>query len=250
MIGKEISVAIANLINHSIQEELYPKGLKKGTIRPVYKKGKREEYANYRPITLLPSIDKIVEKYIAEQVHNFFKKTGAIYHNQFGFQKGKGTTDLLLKFTDEINGHLNDRKSVLVLFIGLSRAFDTLNHNKLIEKLDDCCIRGPLLSWCKDYLRNRSFSVRIDNAFSDTKTVLHGTAQGSVLGPLYFLAYVNDMNSCITYSTCYQFADDTCLVIAENDLLVAYKRLQSDFDNLAKWCHDAGLVLNRDKTKL
>lgn len=215
-----------------------------------FKKGKRDEYCNYRPITLLPSVDKIVEKFICEQIHTFYKKHSVIYHNQFGFQQGKGTTDLLSVFTDEVNEYLNDKKNVLVLFIDFSRAFDTLDHTKLVKRLDDCGIRGPLLDWCKNYLQNRGYSVKICNTHSKTMEAAHGTAQGSVLGPLHFLSYVNDMSNVIGNCTCYQYADDTCLVIGRNDLSMAYELLQADFDNLIKWCHDAGLVLNIGKTKL
>lgn len=250
MVGEDISVAIANLINSSIKQGYYPDALKKGCVRPIFKKGKKDDYSNYRPITLLPSVDKIVEKFLCEQIHAYYKKHDIIYGKQFGFQKGKGTAELLSSFTDEVNEYLNDKNNVLVLFIDFSRAFDTLNHSKLVERLEDCGIRGPLLDWCKNYLKNRKYNVKIENTFSDTIEAAHGTAQGSVLGPLHFLTYVNDMSKVISNCTCYQYADDTCLVIGRRDLQEAFRLLQSDFDYLTKWCHDAGLVLNAGKTKL
>jgi hypothetical protein len=248
--GTDGAIAIANLINTSIKTGIYPDELKLGCVRPIHKKGKRDDYLNYRPITLLSSIDKIVEKYVCEQIHEFYRKHDVIYKNQFGFQAGKSTDDLLMQFTDDVNEYLDSKKHVLVLFIDFSRAFDTLDHKQLISRLDNCGIRGPLLEWCVDYLKNRKFSVKINESYSDTVTVSQGTAQGSVLGPLHFLSYVNDMRYFINYSSCYQFADDTCLLVAHKDPDVACNLLQSDFDAIAKWCHDAGLVLNCDKTKI
>lgn len=250
MAGRGISVALTNLINRSVKMGSYPETLKMGCVRPIFKKGKKDEYSNYRPITLLPSVDKIVEKFICEQMHTYFRKHDVIYTNQFGFQQGKGTAELLSKFIDEVNEYLNDKNNVLVLFIDFSRAFDTLDHTKLIKKLDECGIRGPLLNWCKNYLQDRKYCVKICNAHSNTIEAKYGTAQGSVLGPLHFLSYVNNMRNVLKYCSCYQYADDTCIVIGRSDINVAYELLQADFDILSKWCHDAGLVLNVSKTKL
>ncbi|KAL0860682.1 hypothetical protein ABMA27_010026 [Loxostege sticticalis] len=139
---------------------------------------------------------------------------------------GKGTSDLLIKFTDEVNTNLNRKLHVCVLFIDFSRAFDTLDHKQLISKLNDCGIRGPLLNWCSSYLQNRTFQVKINDVSSEPIISTEGTAQGSVLGPLHFLSYVNEMNKYIQYSTCYQFADDTCLVAADKDPNKACDMLQ------------------------
>ncbi|KAL0832236.1 hypothetical protein ABMA28_001686 [Loxostege sticticalis] len=217
VVDKHISLPIANLINRSIVSGEYPDDLKIGCVRPVFKKGKHDVYSNYRPITLLSSVDKIVEKVVCEQIHNFYRKHDVINKNQFGFQAGKSTTDLLSKFTDEVNEHLNHRKCVLALFIDFSRAFDTLQHQLLINKLDDCGIRGSLLNWCRNYLQNRTFTVKLDNSFSDPK--------------------------CVT-------EDDTCLLVSGRDVSNACNSLQADLDMLIRWCHDVGLVLNADKTKL
>ncbi|CAK1593657.1 unnamed protein product [Parnassius mnemosyne] len=122
--------AIANLINTSVETGIYPDELKIGCVRPIYKKGRRDDFLNYRPITLLSSINKIVEKYVREQIDKFYNTHDVIYENQFGFQAGKGSNDLLMKLTDEINEYLNNKNHVLVLFIDFSRAFDTLDHKK------------------------------------------------------------------------------------------------------------------------
>lgn len=156
----------------------------------------------------------------------------------------------MIDFTDYIYGNLDNTKHVLVVFIDYSKAFDTLNHDVLIDKLDDCGIRGPLLDWCIDYLKRRSYHVKINDNLGEKMEVTEGTAQGSVLGPLHYLTYVNDLPNLIKQCELFQFADDTCLVAADSNIQKAFQLLQSEFTTLIKWSHDLGLVLNADKTKM
>ena len=186
------------------------------------------------PITILPAIDKITEKYICRQIQQFYKANAILSTNQFGFQPKKSTSLLLSKFTDEVNEYLNDKKHVLLVFIDYSKAFDTLRHQKLIEKLENTGVRGPLLQWSKNYLENRMYMVKVGNSYSDRIQVNEGTAQGSVLGPLHYLAYVNDLNNLIKKCSIYQFADDTCLIAADRDINVAQSMLQNDLTLLNK----------------
>ncbi|RVE45313.1 hypothetical protein evm_010018 [Chilo suppressalis] len=165
-------------------------------------------------------------------------------------ETGKNTTMLLSKFTDFVDDSLNNKKQVLALFIDFSRAIDTFNHEMLIKSLENIGLQGPLLEWCREYLRGRSFCVKIQDSYCEDKKVTEGTAQGSVLGPVHFLAYVNDLNNMLSHCTSLQFADDTCLLLADNNVNEALEKLQTDFDALGRWCHDAGLVLNAQKTKL
>ncbi|KAL0893268.1 hypothetical protein ABMA27_014866 [Loxostege sticticalis] len=250
-ISHNISIAIANLINTSLYTGIYPDDLKRGCVRPIYKKGKQSEVSNFRPVTVLSNINKIVEKYVSGEIHTFFGENNDIINKkQFGFQPHKSTTMLLTEFTDEINSYLNNRNHVLVLFVDFSRAFDTLDHVILCKKLENIGIQGPLLEWCNNYLKNRSNCVKVDNCISDSYTAEEGTAQGSVLGPLHFIGYVNDMVNVIKHGTSYQYADDTCIIVADRDLDSALAKIQKDFDELNKWCHDNKLVLNSNKTKL
>ncbi|KAI5635933.1 reverse transcriptase (RNA-dependent DNA polymerase) domain-containing protein [Phthorimaea operculella] len=249
-IAEKISEAIACLINTSIKTGKYPVDLKTGIVRPIYKKGSKQEYGNYRPITILPIVDKIFEKYVGDQIRKFYIENNVLSDNQYGFQRNKSTSQLLSSFTDHVNKCLEAKKHVLMVFIDYSKAFDTLRHKTLIQKLDDTGVRGPLLYWCTDYLKDRTFRVKVGNTLSETTEVTDGTAQGSVLGPLHYLAYVNDLNNIIKKCTVFQFADDTCLISDHKDAKVALCNLQEDFTLLCKWSHDAGLVLNASKTKL
>lgn len=249
-ISDNITIALVNLINTSIQTGKYPDKLKQGCVRPIFKKGKKTNPGDYRPITLLSSIDKIVERFISDQIHSFYADNHIINESQYGFQPKKSAPSLLSKFTDDINSALNAKKNVLALFIDFSRAFDTLDHKKLLKSLSYTGIRGPLLTWCNDYLTNRSYRVKVGDDLSEPIEITQGTAQGSVLGPLHFLAYVNNMSHFSNECQLYQFADDTCLISADHNIDVALNNLQEDFNNISKWCHDAGLVLNSIKTKL
>ncbi|XP_026324970.1 uncharacterized protein LOC113233950 [Hyposmocoma kahamanoa] len=177
-ISKQVSEAIAKLINSCIKHGKYPPELKTGIVRPIHKKGSKNDYENYRPITILPVIDKLVEKFISNQILTFYESNQILNSKQYGFQRGKSTTQLLSTFTDDVNMHLNNKKHVLVAFIDYSKAFDTLQHKLLIEKLDDCGIRGRVQEWCKEYLTDRAFCVKVGDATSIEECVTQGTAQG------------------------------------------------------------------------
>lgn len=250
LICNKMTLAISKLINASIERGQYPAELKTGIVRPIHKTGAKKDYDNYRPITILPTLDKIIEKFISNQIHKFYNDNQILSNKQYGFQRGKSTTQLLSSFTDVIYKHLDSRKQILVVFVDYSKAFDTLKHNILLEALDDSGIRGPLFDWCKDYLYDRSFYTKIGESFSDRVSVTDGTAQGSVLGPLHYLTYVNALPNLISKCEIFQFADDTCLLAADVDVKIALKRLQNDFNLLNMWSHDCGLVLNAKKTKL
>lgn len=249
-ISKSIADVLAKFINNCVKYALYPNELKTGLVRPIHKKGAYNEYGNYRPITILPIINKIAERYICNQLQEFYTENSIISSSQFGFQPKKSTTSLLSKFTDEVNSHLNEKKHVLLLFIDFSQAFDTLQHDILLEKLNNTGVRGPLLEWCRAYLQNRSYYVKIGDEMSNNTEVNGGTAQGSVIGPIHYLAYVNDLENIIKECSLYQYADDTCLIAASCNLDIAMRRLQNDFTLMNMWAHDIGLKLNAEKTKI
>lgn len=240
---------ITHLINQCIATSTYPDIIKIGVIRPIYKKGKRNDYNNYRPITILSCVDKIIERYFENKINKFLNSHSIITSKQYGFQKNKSTTELLRKFSDEVNSYLNDRQHVLVLLIDFSKAFDVLNYNILFDKLSRSGIQGPLLELLKNYHHNRYTTVKICNHTSDLILTTQGTAQGSILGPTEYLLYVNDMVNVISEGSVYQFADDTCLLVARKKVEEAQKILQQNFNQLCKWAHDVGLIINYQKTK-
>ena len=250
-ISINISPVITHLINSIITSSIYPDCLKIGMIRPIYKKGSHTDVNNYRPITILPCIDKIVERYFGQEINKYLLEHNIINKRQFGFQSGRSTSQLLSQFADEVNGRLNDRHHVIVVFIDFSKAFETLSFETLFTRMHHNGIQGPLLQWFRNYHENRYTHVCIDGALSHGILTDQGTAQGSIMGPTEYLLYVNDMcnifeNNCSVY----QFADDTCLISSDKNIIKAQAILQKNFDQLVKWAHDVGLVINSNKTKL
>lgn len=249
-IANNITPVLTHLINQCITSNTYPDKLKIGMVRPIHKKGSYTDINNYRPITILSCIDKIIERYYGQQINNFLSRNGIIHEKQFGFQKYKSTTQLLSLFTDEVNSYLNNKKHVLAVMIDFSKAFDTLNYETLYEKMSQNGIQGPLLEWFKNYHSQRYNAVSIAGEYSDLKPTIHGCAQGSILGPTEYLLYVNDMCKIFQQGSVYQFADDTCILTAHKNIEVAQNMMQQEFDVLCKWAHDVGLSINYTKTKL
>ncbi|CAK1597320.1 unnamed protein product [Parnassius mnemosyne] len=246
----KITPIITHLINQSIETCNYPDLLKIGVIRPIHKKGSYDNPNNYRPITILSSIDKVIERYIGDTLSKYLAQNKIINCKQFGFQKNKSTSQLLAKFTNEVNLHLNERRHVIAVFIDFSKAFDVLNYNILFSKLEQNGIQGPALNWFKNYHTNRHTVVKVAGEYSNKVFTSQGTAQGSIIGPSEYLLYVNDMCNIFKDCSIYQFADDTCLITAHNNLFKAQELMQHNYDQLCKWAHDVGLVINTQKTKL
>lgn len=241
---------ITNIINISLNTSTVPKKLKQAMVRPIYKGGSKNETTNYRPIAILPTIEKILEQIVVERIRSFIDKHKLISKNQYGFQKGKSTNQLIGDFANLINSSLNKSHHVLVLFLDFSKAFDTLNHNKLVDALERVGIRGKLADWLRNYLTERTFRVRIKNSCSTEQIVQYGVPQGSKLGPLLFILYTNELLKCLKNSCTFAYADDTAIVVCHRSIVEAEKIMQAEFHEAAKWCHDNGLVINGSKTKL
>ncbi|KAG7298799.1 hypothetical protein JYU34_017232 [Plutella xylostella] len=250
LIKDKFSPILAHFINLSVYSQAYPDLLKLSIIRPLFKGGSHYNTGDYRPIAVLPSLNKIVERTIVNQVSKFLNNHNVITPAQFGFQQGKNTEKLLSKFANNINNYLNEQKVVAVLFIDFRKAFDTLDHSTLLNALNESGIRGHLLGWFADYLKNRSLTVKVAEFKSTNRHCKYGVAQGSVTGPVCYILHVNSMISVIKECKKYMFADDTCLMYAGKDAISIEKHLQDDFDNVTKWAHDNGIILNTEKTKL
>jgi hypothetical protein len=246
----QISPLLVKVVNNTLDTAKIPETLKMSIIKPVYKKGDHMCFSNYRPIALLPVIEKITERCIANKLNDYLTKFNIINENQYGFQKGKSTTDLLMTFSDYVNMNLNDNFHVLALFIDFSKAFDTINHHKLLVALEKIGVRGPLLMWFKDYLHNRSLKVQVNDHLSEKVQINSGVPQGSILGPVLYLIYVNEMFGCVTKCRMFMYADDTVVVVAHRNIVSAANILQHEFTNVLKWTHDHDLICNPNKTKV
>ena len=216
-------------------------------ICPIPKKGNLQEITNYHPISLLCTVSKVLERLIYNKVINFIRPK--LSKHQFGFLKNRSCLSQLLTSFTYIFDEVDKGTPVDVVYLDLMKAFDSVPHDELLFKMWRLGITGPLWYWFKAYLTNRQHYVSIDGISSNLLPVLSGVPQGSILGPLLFLIYINDLPEQINYASCYLFADDTKLLKSihqANDCLT----LQTDINNLCNWCKDWKLMLNGVKCSM
>ena len=179
---------------------------------PIYKKDSKTKVSNYRPISLLSNINKIIEKLLHKRIYSFLENNNVIFENQFGFREKHCTNDAFISILEQIKTVTSKKHIAAGVFVDFEKAFDTVNHDILLNKLDHYGVRGIANNLIRSYLSDRKQFVSINGADSDVKPVHHGVPQGSVLGPLLFLLYINDLHECIKHSKTFHFADDTHLL--------------------------------------
>ena len=246
-----MSVPLSSLFNLSFETGIFPEILKYAKIIPVHKlKGSILDIQNYRPISLLPNIDKLFEKIMHSRVTSFLETYQCIYPLQFGFRKKHSTTHALINIIELIKSALDQSKFACGIFVDFSKAFDTVDHNILLQKLSHYGIRGLSNKWFESYLTGRKQFVSIENIDSQLKDVIYGVPQGSVLGPLLFLIYINDLHKAIKYSTVHHFADDTNLLYTNKSLKSIHKKMKIDIKLLVQWLLANKISLNAGKTEV
>ena len=241
---------LVHILNLSFESGNFPNKWKKATIIPLFKGGKKTEVSNYRPISLLPLPGKIAEKVSHACLSNFLEGQCILTNKQGGFRKGFSTASTIADLTDNIFTSINQSKVSLAVFIDLKKAFDTVDHDILVRKLELYGIRGRNLDWCRDYLTLREQNTLANNVLSSSNIISCGVPQGSVLGPLFFILYINDMQHVVKNSNIQLYADDTVIYTDGVDADSAAAKLQPDLDRFADWCNANKLSLNVAKTKL
>ena len=206
-----IKGTLLNLINQSFEVGKFPDALKIAKVLPIYKKDDKTNFSNYRPISILPAISKIFEKCAHIQLYQYFIENNLLCNSQYGFQKNFSTEMAVTDFIEYIKTEIGKKHLPIGIFLDLSKAFDTVNHSILTHKLNFYGLRDAELNWFKSYLSNRRQYVSIDGVNSELRTIESGVPQGSILGPLLFLIYINDLTYASRYFKTIFFADDSSL---------------------------------------
>ena len=243
-----ISIPLSIIINYSFSTGKFPSALKEYAIVPIYKKGERTDVGNYRPIAILPTLSKILEKCMVSRINNYINKFSIISSNQFGFTKNTSTLDAIEVFSDLIYNSFDSKLHNISLFIDLRKAFDTVNHKILLYKLESYGIRGPVLSWIKSYLKDRKQCVKIGSSYSNMNVINIGLPQGSSISPILFLLYINDLVNVSDLFNVLLFADDTTLCASGVNFSELVDSVNSELNKISDWMASNRLSLNIDKT--
>lgn len=243
---------LLHIFNQCLELACFPTILKTSIIIPIHKGGDRDRVENYRPISILPSISKLLEKLINNRLTKYLEHNKILSDNQFGFRGGKSTEDAVLKLTNYISSNLDKGKKCLSVFLDLAKAFDTVSVPILLQKLDDIGVRGIQLQLFQDYLNNRTQHVKIGSHLSSEQPAGqgYGVPQGSILGPTLFLIYINDLCALTTLrGTIVSYADDTALLFSADNWDEVFRTAQEGLNLVTNWLQENYLTLNAEKTK-
>jgi len=243
-----ISCPLAHIINSIFQTSSIPDAFKFAVVTPVHKGGDAATLTNYRPISVLPVFSKVFERIFHTRLYNFFQSHSVLCDQQFGFRKGFSTDMALLTAVDQITASLDSGHNVVGLFLDLRKAFDTVDFEILLRKLSFYGVRGNALLLCRNYLSGRSQSVLYAGERSDILPVTCGVPQGSILGPLFFLVYINDMINSLSVSQPILYADDTNIFLTGRDLASMTHTFNTELTHLNQWFTANRLSLNTSKT--
>ena len=249
MIGDSIIHSLLPIFRKSVNDASFPSGWKLSRVNPIFKKGSSTDVNNYRPISLLSIPGKILEDVVNDTLNNHLDTQGLLCHKQWGFRKNYSTESLLLHLTETWKNALDEGLKVGVLFIDFRKAFDTVNHTILLEKLKATGISGDLLSWLDNYMSARKQFVQISGYKSESKTVTYGVPQGSILGPKLFSIFVNDLPEAITSGDLFMFADDTTIFTIGKNIDNIILTLQSILDQVYTWCQFNRLIAHESKSE-
>ncbi|XP_065639571.1 uncharacterized protein LOC136072316 [Hydra vulgaris] len=249
-VSSQIRKPIFEIFKSSIKTGTVPDKLKVAKIIPIFKTGETFQINNYRPISILPIFSKILERIIYNRLYEYLIQNKLLDKKQFGFQSQHSTEHAVLDIVNSISDSFNKKQFVLGTFIDLSKAFDTINHDILLKKMEKYGIKNTTLDWFKSYLCNRQQCViSNDNKYSNLLEIKCGVPQGSILGPLLFLIYINDLPQSLKKLDAVMFADDTSLFYSSASIENLFESVNDDLENLNTWFKVNKLSLNTEKTK-
>ena len=244
-----ITESVTHVINLSVKTNQFPECFKCAKVTPIFKNGAKDDPCNYRPISILPTISKIFEKHVAKLLYSYLNNNSLLHKEQSGFRKSHSCQTALVKITDMWLKEMNDGNLTGVVFLDFKKAFDLVDHTILISKLKLFNFHTHAIEWIISYLNNRTQHVCIGSSKSSLAMVKTGVPQGSVLGPLLFLLFINDLPLTVKNSHIDLFADDTTLHISGSSLETIQIKLNEDIRRIVEWCINNNMLLNENKTK-
>ena len=239
---------LTQTINSSFNDGIFPQLLKTAKVIPIYKSGSKSDVSNYRPISLLSIFSKIYEKAMCTRLTNFFNKNNTLHPRQYGFRSLHSCEHALLDAQNTILSTLGKKQIALLLLIDFSKAFDMVDHTLLLNKLSTYGIRGMALKWMASYLHDRNQYVYVNSTKSSTLNLKYGVPQGSILGPLLFIIYINDLPGIDTTIHFIMYADDANIIITGCNITEIKTKAELLLDRLSNWVGSNSLKLNVKKT--
>lgn len=248
-ISKVIAPVLRHLVSASFEQGIFPDLLKCAKVIPLHKSGSHSDVGNYRPISLLSCFSKIYEKVMHKKLTTFLEQNKILFKSQYGFRALHSCEHALLEAQNHLNTALDKKQIAALLLIDFSKAFDMVDHNILLNKLEHYGIRGNFLSWFRSYLIGRKQYVNVNNTDSERLDLNYSVPQGSILGPVLFIIYINDLPNISSLANFVFFADDANIIVTGNDLSEIKRKIDNLLIALDTWVRSNGLKLNVKKTK-
>ena len=245
-----IAPIITNIINIGYKTSSFPDCMKVTIIKPIHKKDSTDDIANYRPISILPTLSKIFERSASDQMLNFLESQKKISNSQHAYRKKHSTTTCLVEVLNRIYKFLDMKMWVAIVSLDLSKAFDSISHSLLLHKLAKLGMHENCINWVKSYLQNRKQVTKFKSFTSEEETITPGIPQGSIIGPLLFICYTNDLSDEFEDCQIYAYADDTQLITEAKNLNQLKRKVENIIKTAQKWYESNSMKNNIDKTEV
>ena len=245
-----IAESLMKLVNLSFTKSVFPDAMKSAIIKPLHKKGSTEEASNYRPISILPIVSKIFERAATNQIVMYLEENNKLNKTQHAYRKKHSTQTCLMEITDYIYREREKGSIIGIASLDLSKAFDSINHSHLLEKMKEMGLNATSLQWCKSYLENRKQKTKFQHFISEESNVTSGVPQGSILGPIMFIMFTNDLEKIFNDCKICSYADDTQIIVSGKNEKEVKAKLEEQVNSAQKYYTANSLQNNAGKTEV